>query len=183
VIIVLPEALFGHCSAIFGVAGFEIMYCQTVLWRSRGNFCESAMVSKRTAIRSGLSALVAALALGGCSSQIIDFSGDELAGRAKDAAATSQPVPGQTAAGQPAPGQPAPGQPLPGQPAASQPVNNVPQTRENAVITPEQRAKIEAELKAAREHQEALIRDADQATSHAGKKKKSPEASPASQPH
>ncbi|MCL2716799.1 MAG: hypothetical protein FWD68_20130 [Alphaproteobacteria bacterium] len=126
------------------------------------------MVSKRTAIRSGLSALLAALALGGCSSQVLDLSAEDLVGRPKDTAAT-----GQASASPPAASQP----------VTSQPVNSVPQTRENAVISPEQRAKIEAELKAAREHQEALIRDADRATSHPGKKKTSPEASPSSQLH
>jgi len=102
------------------------------------DFCEITMGSKRTAIGFGLSAVVA-LALCGCSSQIVDFSPEELLGRSKEAA-----------------------------PAV--PVNEVPQNRDDATITPEQRAKIEAELKAAREHQDALIRDADKATGQSSKR-------------
>jgi len=40
------------------------------------------------------------------------------------------------------------------------PVNDVPPARDQAVISPEQRAKIEAELKAARDRQAAIAGDA-----------------------
>ena len=71
----------------------------------------------------------AALALGGCSSQLADMT------------------PGDT-------------QPHPKEAGAYLPVHDLPPDRNEAVISPEQRAKIEAELAAARDHQATAAKDA-----------------------
>lgn len=68
--------------------------------------------------------LLAAFALGGCSSQIADLTPDDVSPRPKEV-------------------------------GGYLPVHDLPPAREEAVITPEQRAKIEAELMAARDHQAA----------------------------
>jgi hypothetical protein len=73
--------------------------------------------------------LMAAWALGGCSSQIADLT-------------------------------PADAQPRPKDAGAYLPVHDVPPARDEVVIPPEQRAKIEAELMAARDRQVTASKDA-----------------------
>lgn len=73
--------------------------------------------------------LMAALALGGCSSQLADMS----------------------AADTPA---------HPREPGAYLPVHDLPPDRDQAIIPPDQRAKIEAELAAARDRQAVAAKDA-----------------------
>jgi len=74
--------------------------------------------------------LTAALALGGCSTTIADL---------------------------PAVGTPADAPERPKEPGAYLPVHDLPPDREEAIISPAERAKIEAELAAAREHQAAAM--------------------------
>ena len=73
--------------------------------------------------------LIAALALGGCSSQLADLT-------------------------------PADAQAHPKEPGSYLPVHDLPPDRDQAVIPPDQRAKIEAELAAARDRQAAAAKDA-----------------------
>jgi hypothetical protein len=74
--------------------------------------------------------LVAALALGGCSTTIADL---------------------------PAVGTPADAPERPKEPGAYLPVHDLPPDREEAIISPAERAKIQAELAAARERQAAVV--------------------------
>lgn len=74
--------------------------------------------------------LVAALALGGCSTTIADL---------------------------PAVGTPADAPERPKEPGAYLPVHDLPPDREEAIISPAERAKIQAELAAARERQAAAV--------------------------
>jgi hypothetical protein len=74
--------------------------------------------------------LTAALALSGCSSSIVDLPG---ANTTSDAAAH------------------------PREPDAYLPVHDLPPDRDEAVIPPDQRAKIEKELIAARDHQASAV--------------------------
>lgn len=73
--------------------------------------------------------LIAALALGGCSSQLADMT-------------------------------PADAQAHPREPGSYLPVHDLPPDRDQATIPPEQRAKIEAELAAARDRQALAAKDA-----------------------
>ena len=73
--------------------------------------------------------LIAALALGGCSSQLADMT-------------------------------PADAQAHPREPGSYLPVHDLPPDRDQAVIPPDQRAKIEAELAAARDRQSVAAKDA-----------------------
>jgi hypothetical protein len=73
--------------------------------------------------------LIAALALGACSSQLADLSSADAQAHPKD-------------------------------PNAYLPVHDLPPDRDQAVIPPDQRAKIEAELAAARDHQAVAAKDA-----------------------
>ncbi len=73
--------------------------------------------------------LIAALALGGCSSQIADMSAADTPAHPKE-------------------------------PGAYLPVHDLPPDRDQAVIPPDQRAKIEAELAAARDRQAVAVKDA-----------------------
>ncbi|MFT4116494.1 hypothetical protein [Bradyrhizobium sp.] len=73
--------------------------------------------------------LITVFALGGCSSQLADFT-------------------------------PTDAQAHPKEPAGYLPVHDLPPDRDEAVITPEQRAKIEAELAAARDRQAVAAKDA-----------------------
>ena len=73
--------------------------------------------------------LMAALALGGCSSQLADMT-------------------------------PADAQAHPREPGTYLPVHDLPPDRDQAVIPPDQRAKIEAELAAARDRQAVAAKDA-----------------------
>lgn len=73
--------------------------------------------------------LIAALALGGCSSQLADYT-------------------------------PTDGQAHPREPGSYLPVHDLPPDRDQAVIPPDQRAKIEAELAAARDRQSVAAKDA-----------------------
>ncbi|WP_426609044.1 hypothetical protein [Bradyrhizobium sp. McL0616] len=84
-------------------------------------------LQKTLPIRGAL--LIAALALGGCSSQLADMS----------------------AADTPA---------HPREPGAYLPVHDLPPDRDQAIIPPDQRAKIEAELAAARDRQAVAAKDA-----------------------
>ena len=74
--------------------------------------------------------LMAALALGGCSSQLADY----------------HPPPTR--------------RPIPGSPARYLPVHDLPPDRDQVIIPPDQRAKIEAELAAARDRQSVAAKDA-----------------------
>lgn len=90
-------------------------------------------LNDRPKMRLALSALLmGAFALGGCSSQIADLKSDEVQPGPKEAGTYTY-----------------------------LPVNDVPPARGEAVISPEQRAKIEAELKAARDRQAALAAGKD----------------------
>ena len=82
----------------------------------------------RQRTRLTLGALLMALALGGCSSQIADMT----------------PVDPQH----------------PKDAGGYLPVHDLPPARDEAVISPEQRAKIEAELTKARDHQATAAKDA-----------------------
>lgn len=73
--------------------------------------------------------LIAALAVGGCSSQFADLT-------------------------------PADAQPHVREPGTYLPVHDLPPDRDQAIIPPEQRAKIEAELAAARDRQAVAAKDA-----------------------
>lgn len=73
--------------------------------------------------------LIAALAMGGCSSQLADMT-------------------------------PADAQAHPREPGSYLPVHDLPPDRDQAVIPPDQRAKIEAELAAARDRQAVAAKDA-----------------------
>jgi hypothetical protein len=73
--------------------------------------------------------LMAAFALGGCSSQLADYTPNEA-------------------------------QAHPREPGAYLPVHDLPPERDQAVIPPDQRAKIEAELAAARDRQAVAAKDA-----------------------
>nr|WP_249797340.1 MULTISPECIES: hypothetical protein [unclassified Bradyrhizobium] len=73
--------------------------------------------------------LIAALALGGCSSQLADMT-------------------------------PADAQAHPREPGSYLPVHDLPPDRDQATIPPDQRAKIEAELAAARDRQALAAKDA-----------------------
>ncbi|MBR1086506.1 hypothetical protein JQ621_03355 [Bradyrhizobium manausense] len=73
--------------------------------------------------------LIAALALGGCSSQLADYT-------------------------------PSDAQAHPREPGAYLPVHDLPPERDQAIIPPDQRAKIEAELAAARDRQSVAAKDA-----------------------
>ncbi|MDH2343028.1 hypothetical protein QCM77_27260 [Bradyrhizobium sp. SSUT18] len=73
--------------------------------------------------------LMAAFALGGCSSQLADMT-------------------------------PADAQAHPREPGSYLPVHDLPPERDQAVIPPDQRAKIEAELAAARDRQAVAAKDA-----------------------
>ena len=73
--------------------------------------------------------LIAAFAMGGCSSQLADMT-------------------------------PADAQPHPREPGSYLPVHDLPPDRDQAVIPPDQRAKIEAELAAARDRQAVAGKDA-----------------------
>ncbi|MBR0845455.1 hypothetical protein JQ607_35145 [Bradyrhizobium liaoningense] len=73
--------------------------------------------------------LMAALVLGGCSSQLADMT-------------------------------PADAQAHPKEPGSYLPVHDLPPDRDQAIIPPEQRAKIEAELAAARDRQAVAAKDA-----------------------
>lgn len=84
-------------------------------------------LQKTLPIRGAL--LIAALALGGCSSQLADLT-------------------------------PADAQPAVREPGSYLPVHDLPPDRDEAIIPPEQRAKIEAELAAARDRQAVATRDA-----------------------
>ncbi|TWB04424.1 hypothetical protein [Bradyrhizobium stylosanthis] len=84
-------------------------------------------LQKSLPIRGAL--LMAALALGGCSSQLADLT-------------------------------PADAQAHPREPGTYLPVHDLPPDRDQAVITPDQRAKIEAELAAARDRQAVAAKDA-----------------------
>ncbi|MDA9450125.1 MULTISPECIES: hypothetical protein [Bradyrhizobium] len=77
----------------------------------------------------GCALLIAALAVGGCSSQLADMT-------------------------------PADAQAHPREPGTYLPVHDLPPDRDQAVIPPEQRAKIEAELAAARDRQAVAGKDA-----------------------
>ena len=84
-------------------------------------------LQKTLPIRGAL--LIAALAVGGCSSQLADMT-------------------------------PADAQAHPREPGTYLPVHDLPPDRDQAVIPPEQRAKIEAELAAARDRQAVAGKDA-----------------------
>lgn len=84
-------------------------------------------LQKSLPIRGAL--LLAALALGGCSSQLADLT-------------------------------PADAQAHPKEPGTYLPVHDLPPERDQAVIPPDQRAKIEAELAAARDRQAVAAKDA-----------------------
>ncbi|OPY95851.1 hypothetical protein A5906_07765 [Bradyrhizobium sacchari] len=84
-------------------------------------------LQKSLPIRGAL--LMAALALGGCSSQLADLT-------------------------------PADAQAHPKEPGTYLPVHDLPPERDQAVIPPDQRAKIEAELAAARDRQAVAAKDA-----------------------
>lgn len=84
-------------------------------------------LQKTLPIRGAL--LIAALAVGGCSSQLADLA-------------------------------PADAQAHPREPGSYLPVHDLPPDRDQAVIPPEQRAKIEAELAAARDRQAVAGKDA-----------------------
>jgi hypothetical protein len=73
--------------------------------------------------------LMAAFALGGCSSQLADISSTDAPAHPKD-------------------------------PGSYLPVHDLPPNRDEAIIPPDQRAKIEAELAAARDRQAAAAKDA-----------------------
>ena len=73
--------------------------------------------------------LIAVLALGGCSSQLADYT-------------------------------PSDAQTHPKEPGAYLPVHDLPPDRDQAIIPPDQRAKIEAELAAARDRQSVAAKDA-----------------------
>ena len=73
--------------------------------------------------------LIAAFALGGCSSQLADYT-------------------------------PTDAQAHPKEPGAYLPVHDLPPDRDQAVIPPDQRAKIEAELAAARDRQSVAAKEA-----------------------
>ena len=73
--------------------------------------------------------LIAALTLGGCSSQLADFSPADTQAHSKD-------------------------------PSGYLPVHDLPPDRDQAIIPPDQRAKIEAELAAARDRQAVAAKDA-----------------------
>lgn len=73
--------------------------------------------------------LIAALALGGCSSQLADYTPTDTVAHPKE-------------------------------PGSYLPVHDLPPERDQAVITPDQRAKIEAELAAARERQSVAAKEA-----------------------
>ena len=73
--------------------------------------------------------LIAALVLGGCSSQLADMT-------------------------------PADAQAHPREPGSYLPVHDLPPDRDQAIIPPDQRAKIEAELAAARDRQAVAAKDA-----------------------
>jgi hypothetical protein len=83
-------------------------------------------VDRKTSALTGAALLLAALALGGCSSSIADMP---LLGTPADAPAR------------------------PRDPGTYLPVHDIPPDREEAALPPAQRAKIEAELAAARDHQ------------------------------
>nr|WP_246550011.1 hypothetical protein [Bradyrhizobium liaoningense] len=84
-------------------------------------------LQKTLPIRGAL--LIAALAVGGCSSQLADMT-------------------------------PADAQAHPREPGTYLPVHDLPPDRDQAVIPPEQRAKIETELAAARDRQAVAGKDA-----------------------
>ncbi|MEZ2143837.1 hypothetical protein AAE026_16375 [Bradyrhizobium sp. DN5] len=84
-------------------------------------------LQKTLPIRGAL--LIAALALGGCSSQLADMT-------------------------------PADAQAHPKEPGSYLPVHDLPPDRDQATIPPDQRAKIEAELAAARDRQAVAAKDA-----------------------
>ena len=84
-------------------------------------------LQKTLPIRGAL--LIAALALGGCSSQLADMA-------------------------------PADAQAHPKEPGSYLPVHDLPPDRDQAIIPPDQRAKIEAELAAARDRQAVAAKDA-----------------------
>jgi len=84
-------------------------------------------LQKSLPIRGAL--LMAALALGGCSSQLADLA-------------------------------PADTQAHPREPGTYLPVHDLPPDRDQAIIPPDQRAKIEAELAAARDRQAVAAKDA-----------------------
>ncbi|RXG88348.1 hypothetical protein [Bradyrhizobium zhanjiangense] len=84
-------------------------------------------LQKTLPIRGAL--LIAALALGGCSSQLADMT-------------------------------PADAQAHPKEPGSYLPVHDLPPDRDQAIIPPDQRAKIEAELAAARDRQAVAAKDA-----------------------
>jgi len=77
--------------------------------------------------------LLMALALGGCSSQLADLTPADTQAHAKEPAK---------------------------EPVGYLPVHDLPPGRDQAVIPPEQRAKIEAELAAARDRQNVAAKDA-----------------------
>jgi hypothetical protein len=78
---------------------------------------------------AGCALLMAALALGGCSSQLADLTPADAQAHARE-------------------------------PGTYLPVHDLPPDRDQAVIPPDQRAKIEAELAAARDRQAAAAKDA-----------------------
>ena len=84
-------------------------------------------LQKTLPIRGAL--LIAALAMGGCSSQLADMT-------------------------------PADAQAHPKEPGSYLPVHDLPPDRDQAIIPPDQRAKIEAELAAARDRQAVAAKDA-----------------------
>lgn len=73
--------------------------------------------------------LIAAVALGGCSSQLADYTPTDAQAHPRD-------------------------------PSAYLPVHDLPPDRDQAIIPPDQRAKIEAELAAARDRQSVAAKDA-----------------------
>jgi len=101
---------------------------------------------------SGALLLVAALALGGCSTTIADL---------------------------PAVGTPADAPERPKEAGAYLPVHDLPPDRVDAIIPPAERAKIEAELIAAREHQAAAMETKDGKAKSEPKSEPKPESKPA----
>jgi hypothetical protein len=101
---------------------------------------------RRGVVFASAALLIAALALGGCSTTIADL---------------------------PAVGTPADAPERPKEAGAYLPVHDLPPDRVDAIIPPAERAKIEAELIAAREHQAAAMETKD------GKVKPEPEPKPA----
>jgi hypothetical protein len=81
--------------------------------------------------------LLMALALGGCSSQLADLTPADAQAHAKEPAKESAK-----------------------EPVGYLPVHDLPPDRGQAVIPPDQRAKIEAELAAARDRQNVAAKDA-----------------------